>query len=531
MKLEKTARLPAGRLFCLMVVAAGLAAAGCAAKPSPSTTLISNAIVVDGSGAPPIKVAVRIEGQRITEVGALKARRGENRIDAGGLVLAPGFIDTHSHADEHVLEQPEALVAVSQGVSTVIVGVDGFSKFPLAEFYADLETNPPVVNTASYAGHNTLRAKVMGDDFRRHATGDEIEAMCELLEREIRGGAIGLSTGLEYDPGIYSETEEVIALAKKTAALGGRYTSHIRSEDRYFEDAIEEAITIAREAQVPVQISHLKLAIRRQWGCAQALITRLDEARSSGVDITADIYPYEYWQATLTVLFPERNFEDRAAAEFALSELSMPDGLLMSRFDPEPSYVGKTIAQISALRGTDDTTTLMALIAEAEPLRAETGEYAETVIGTGMMTGDIEELLSWPHANVGTDSYLVDRHPRAAGTYARVLGRYVREKKILSLEEAIHKMSGLPARHLGLEDRGLIAPGMFADLVLFDPETILDHATLKDPTALSTGVTGVWVNGVRVFDGGASTGARPGRVIRSAIKPSILNGFSCPAGR
>jgi len=466
-----------------------------------------------------MKAAVRIEGQRIAEVGALKARRDETEIDAGGLILAPGFIDTHSHADEDLLEQPGALVAVSQGVSTVVVGQDGSSKYPLAEFFAALEANPPVVNTASYAGHNTLRAEVMGDDPRRPASSDEIEAMRELLEREIRSGAIGLSTGLEYDSGIYSETGEVIALAKQAAALGGRYISHIRSEDRYFEDAIEEIIRIGREASLPVQISHLKLAIRSQWGRAQELIARLDEARRNGVDITADVYPYEYWQSTLTVLFPERNFQDRAAAEFALSEISRPDGLLLSQFDPEPSYVGQTVAQISALRGTDDATTLMALITEAEALRGESGDYAEMVIGTSMMTGDIEELLSWPHSNVCTDGALVDRHPRAAGTYARVLGRYVRDKKILSLEEAIRKMSGLPASHLGLTKRGLIAPGMFADLVLFDPEKILDHASPEEPNALSSGVAGVWVNGTRVFDGSALTGERPGTVIRSAVKP------------
>ena len=512
--------------FLPIFVAASLILAGCASDPSSSTTLIRNAVIVDGSGTPPFRAAVRIEGARIIEVGALEPKRGETAVDARGLVLAPGFIDTHSHADNNLREHPDALVAISQGVTTVIVGQDGFSKYPLADFYDELGANPPVVNTASYAGHNTLRAMVMGGDFRRPATSDEIERMRELLEGELRAGAIGLSTGLEYDPGIYSETGEIIALAKQTAAAGGRYISHIRSEDLYFEDAIEETIRIGREAQVPVQISHLKLAIRSQWGRAKELIARLDRARRNGIDITADIYPYEYWQATLTVMFPQRDFENRAAAELALTELSTPDGLVLSRFDPEPSYVGKTISEIAAMRHTDAATTLMALIAEAEPVRAANGEYAEMVIGTSMKTSDIEELLSWPHINVCTDGALVDRHPRAAGTYARILGRFVREKKILSLEEAVYKMSGLAARHLGLTDRGLIAPGMYADLVLLDPETIIDHASTENPTALSSGVAGVWVNGVRVFDDGVLTGKRPGVVIRSAIEQRPANSFT-----
>ena len=452
---------------------------GCAEKPHDSTTLITNAVVIDGAGSKSAIGAVRIAGVRIKEVGALTPAPGETVIDAEGLALAPGFIDTHSHADEQLLEQPDALVAVTQGITTVVVGQDGISPYPLEKFYAALEANSPTVNTASYIGHNTLRAMVMGDDFRRAANPEEIEAMRSLLATEMRSGARGLSTGLEYDPGIYADTGEVIDLARVVAAAGGRYISHIRSEDRYFEEAIEEIIEIGRAADLPVQISHLKLAARSQWGRASHLITRLNEARRGGVDISADIYPYEYWQSTLTVLFPERDFQDRAAAEMALEEIATPEGLLLSRFDPDPSYVGRTLAQIAEARGTEPADTLMSLIAEAQAMPPSDGKYAETVIGTSMRTSDIEELLSWPHSNVCTDGALIDRHPRAAGTYARVLGRYVRERNVLSLEEAVHKMSGLAAAHLGISDRGIIAAGMFADLVLFDPATVDGQRELR----------------------------------------------------
>ncbi len=481
--------------------------------PEPAW-LIVNALVVDGSGAAPEQLAVRIRGDRIVNVGALKPREGELAIDGAGLVLAPGFIDTHSHADGDILDHREAFAAVSQGITTAVVGQDGVSKHPLAEFFEALETHPAAVNVASYAGHNTIREIVLGTDFARQASAEEIAAMRAVLSSEMQAGPLGLSTGLEYDPGIYSSTDEIVALARTAAEAGGRYVSHMRSEDRFLEQAIDEIIRIGREAGLPVHISHFKLAMRSHWGQADRFLARLDEARAEGIDITADVYPYEYWQSTLTVLFPDRNFGDRDTAAFALTELATPEGLLMSRFDPEPSYVGKTIAEIAELRGDDPVTTLVDLIAEAEAAREGTAERVEWAIGTSMTTADVVRLLRWPHANVCTDGALVDRHPRAMGSYARILGRYVREEKLLSLETAVHKMTGLAARHVGFTDRGVIRPGAFADLVLFDPEEILDRATTADPEVPSAGIRRVWVNGVAVYENGKTTDHRPGRVIR-----------------
>jgi N-acyl-D-amino-acid deacylase len=481
-----------------------------------ASVLIVNAVVVDGTGAARWPAAVRLRGDRITEVGALSPAPGEPVFDAKGLVLAPGFIDTHSHGDRGLFEHPDVLAAVSQGISTIVVGQDGGSPWPLADFFARLDREPVAINVASYAGHGRLRGKVMGEDFRRHARPDEVARMRELLAQEMKAGALGLSTGLEYDPGIFSARSEVLDLARVAAAAGGRYISHVRSEDRYFWDAIDEIITIGREAKLPVQVSHVKLAMHSLWGQADRLLRTLDAARAAGVDITADVYPYLYWQSTLTVLFPARDFENRQSAEFALREISTPDDLLLGRFAPEPSYAGKTLAEIARLRGTDPPATLMALIKEALAFEAahKEDDDVESVIGTSMSEPDLERLLAWPHANICTDGELDGRHPRGFGTYPRVLGRYVRERKVVSLEEAVRKMTSLAAHDVGLRDRGAIRPGAFADLVLFDPATVIDRATTRDPQALSTGIQRLWVNGEVVYEAGTASGRRPGRALR-----------------
>jgi N-acyl-D-amino-acid deacylase len=338
--------------------------------------------------------------------------------------------------------------------------------------------------------------------------------MRELLRADMQAGALGLSTGLEYDPGIYSAPEEVVDLAKVSSSFGGRYISHIRSEDRHFWQAIDEIIAIGREARLPVQVSHIKLAMRSLWGRADSLVRVLDRARASGVDITADIYPYTYWQSTLTVLFPERDFENRTTAEFVLREISAPEGLLLARFDPDTTYVGRTVAQIAAARGTDPPATLMALIRESLALEKATGNSSESVIGTSMDERDIERLLAWPFTNVCSDGGLAGRHPRGFGAFTRVLGEYTRARRILTLEDAIRKMTSLSAQNVGINARGRVAPGYYADLVLFDPATVRDQATPVQPQARSVGVRTVWVNGEIVYQDNASTGRHPGRVLR-----------------
>ncbi|MEE9230566.1 MAG: D-aminoacylase [Acidobacteriota bacterium] len=492
-----------------------LALNGCTGRPEGSlSTIIMNATVLDGTGAPPRQASVRIVGDRIVEVGEIETSSRDLLVEAAGLVLAPGFIDTHSHADSDLFEHPDALAAVSQGITTVIVGQDGGSPHPLSEFFSRLEREGAAINVASYAGFGTIRQKVLGEDFRRPATPDEIERMRALLRKEMEAGALGLGTGLEYDPGIYSTTEEVLALAREAASFGGRYISHVRSEDRWFWKAVDEIITIGAEAGLPVQISHIKLALRRNRGQAERLIGILDEARRAGVEVTADIYPYTYWQSTLTVLFPDRDFENRETAGFALSEITTPEGAYLGEYRPNPSYVGKTLREIAAMRGTDPVATLIGLIGEAKAFREKTGEDdVESVIATSMEEADVERLMNWPHTNLCTDGSLDGSHPRGFGSFPRFLGRYVRERSIMELTTAVHKSSGLAAAHMGIRDRGVIHAGMQADLVLFDPRTVLDRATPQEPQALSIGIQRVWVNGELVYEDGRSTGRRPGRVI------------------
>ena len=468
------------------------------------STLITNASVLDGTGSPARRVSVRIAADRITEVGALQPAGSETVVDARGLTLAPGFIDTHSHHDRGL---PGALAPLNQGITTIVVGQDGGSSVPLKDFFAKQEVTPAGVNVASYVGHGTLRRRVMGTDFRRVATPAEVAQMEELLRTEMQSGALGLSTGLEYDPGIYSDPTEVLALARVAAAAGGRYISHVRSEDRQFWKAIDEIIEIGRQAKLPVQVSHIKLAMRSLWGQTDRLIKTLESARAVGVQITADIYPYTYWQSGMTVLFPNRDFDNRKEAEFALTEVTSPDGLLVTRFQRNASYEGKTLAEIAKLRGTDAAQTMMDMIKEA-------GEGDIGIVATSMQERDVARLMQWPFANICSDGTSTGGHPRGFGAFTRVLGRYVRETPTLTLPQAIRKMTSLSAEHVGLRDRGLIKPGYYADLVLFDPVRVIDRSTTKEPRALSEGIDTVWVNGVVAFQKGAVTGNAAGRVLR-----------------
>jgi N-acyl-D-amino-acid deacylase len=484
-------------------------------------TLIVNASVLDGTGGPARSAAVRLDAGRIVEVGNLTPRPGETVFDAQGLTLAPGFIDTHSHSDDELFDHPEALADVSQGITTIVVGQDGGSMFPLKKFFGRLERHPVAVNVASYSGHGTLRDKVLKDDFRRKATAAEVEKMERLLEKDMRAGALGLATGLEYDPGIYSDPSEIVALAKVAAAHGGRYISHIRSEDRNFWQAVEEILAIGREAKLPVQISHTKLAMKSWWGQSDRLLKRLDEARASGIDVTGDIYPYLYWHSTLTVLFPKRDFKDLAEARLAVNEIAPAEGLILTQYDAEPAWVGKSLAEVAASRNEEPAKTLMMLIERAEERKQATGDAGEGILGTSMTEEDLEALLRWPHMNLCTDGSLDGSHPRGFGAFPRVLGRYVRERHVLPLEEAVHRATGLAADHMGFQDRGFIRPGQAADLVLFDPKTIADRATIAEPHALSDGVRAVWVGGAIVYREGRATGSRPGRVLRnsSTVRP------------
>lgn len=488
-----------------------------------NATLIRGALLVDGTGAPGEVGDLRIAAGLIEEIARgerLQPRSGERTVDARGLVLAPGFIDTHSHHDAGLAQDPGAREAVSQGITTVVVGNDGGSRLPLADWFTALERAPVAVNVASFSGHNTLRAKVLGEDAARPASDSEIEEMAALLRADLAAGALGLSTGLEYEPGLYSKTEEVVTLATVASRSGGRYISHLRSEDRELLAAVDEILYIGREARIPVQISHFKLAKQSLWGTADDFLAKLDRARAEGIEVTADVYPYTFWQSTMTVLFPDRHFTEEAA-RFALDELAPPEGMWLAAFAPQPDLVGRSLRDIADQRNLEAWEVYLALIAEAQEWATKHPDHggpSESIIATSMVEADIETLLRWPHTNICSDGALGGRHPRGIGTYPRILGRYVRERGVLTLEAAIHKSTELAARNVGLADlepaRGRLAAGAAADLVLFDPRIIRDQATPEEPLRPNVGIHAVWVNGELVYDNGAVTGNTPGHVLR-----------------
>ena len=472
-------------------------------------TIIRGATMYDGSGKPGIVTDIAIRGDTIAAIGELSGAISKHEINAKGLAVAPGFIDPHSHHDRGMFEMPDMPACVSQGITTIVVGQDGSSHFPLSDFFKEITSKPVAVNVASYSGHNTLRDSVIAGDFKRPCTIEEIETMKRMLAIDMEAGALGLSTGLEYDPGIFSDPSEVVALAKVAESFKGRYISHIRSEDRYFWKAIDEIINVGRQTGMPVQISHVKLAMKSILGQSAKLLRKLDSARSAGIEVTADLYPYTYWQSSMSVLFPDRNFKDRKTAEFALTEITTPEGVLIGRYSLDTTYVGKTLAEIALLRKSDAPQTLMDLLVEAEARNEE-----ESVIVTSMAEDDIAAIMKWPYTAICSDGSGMGRHPRGYGSFTKVIRQYVREGTVLPMEEAIYKMTGLTAKNLGIKKRGSIQVGHYADLVLFDPQKVNDRATPDKPQLRSVGIEHVFVNGVEVYSESKSTTAYPGKIIR-----------------
>jgi N-acyl-D-amino-acid deacylase len=478
----------------------------------PLIIVILGATLIDGSGRAPITDSVVvIENDRIVAVG----RRGKVRIprearliDARGMVVAPGFIDAHNHSERGFQTDPSAASQVSQGITTVVVGQDGGSPFPAGEFLDHLDQKPIALNVLTFVGHATVRSRVMGDDTNRRATPAEIEKMKQLVEQAMREGAIGLSSGLEYEIAKPASTEEVIALARAARAYGGIYISHIRDEaDQSFE-ALAEAIRIGKEARIPVQISHIKLGTVGVWGRAGDVVGLITKARASGQDITADCYPYNAWSSTIKVLIPSGRHDDPAEVARGLADVGGPANVTIVSSRSHPDYEFKTMEEISKREGITPVELYMKIVRDG----------GAGVVCHSMKEDDIKTFYQQPWVMVSSDGGIGSRHPRGAGSYPRVLGRYVRELGWLTLPEAIRKMTSFPARRFKLNDRGLIRRGYKADVVLFDPEKIIDRSTFSEPELVAEGVKRVFVNGVEVWSDGRVTGDLPGKALRIVHK-------------
>jgi N-acyl-D-amino-acid deacylase len=490
-----------------------------------SDVLIKNVLVFDGRGKKPFVADVRVKGDRIEEIGKnLEPRRGEAVRDEHGLALAPGFIDMHSHHDVGIFQDLDAEAVTRQGVTTVFVGQDGDSNFPLADFFTHLEKSPAAINFASMVGQATLREQVMGKDLYRPSTAEELSRMQDLLSRELQAGAFGLSTGLEYEKAHFATTEELIGLSKVAARSGGFYISHVRDEAKGVFTSYDEIIRIGREGKIPVEITHIKLASPSVWHTAK---TRMPvvfaKAKQDGVNLKADVYPYTYWHSTLRVLVTDRDFYNPEKVERGIADNGGAPNLLIPKYAPDPSLAGKTLEQIAGIWKVSPVEAYMRMI-KATEAEVNGGEELEEVIGTSMSEDDVRWFVANPRTMFSSDGALHGAHPRGAGAFPRVLGRYVREQHVLPLETAIHKMTLMSAEQLGLKDRGRIAKGYIADLVVFDPATVIDQSTIEHPQEPPKGIPDVMVSGEWVVRDGKVTGAHPGRVIRhfasSAPRPS-----------
>ncbi len=465
--------------------------------------VIKNATIIDGSGRTAFRGDVRLKGDKIVKIGSIKAKTGEVTIDANGKILAPGFIDIHNHSESGLLREGAAANQISQGITTVLVGPDGGSPFPLGEYFAKLQ-GKIAPNVGAFIGHAALREQVMNKDYRRQTTPEEVEKMLVLIEAAMKDGAFGLSSGLEYDTGFSASTEELIALSRIAARYGGIYMTHMRDEEEGLLDAIREAIRIGKEAKLPVQISHLKAGNRNVWGKSVEAIALIEAERKNGFDITADVYPYTAWASTITVLVPSRKHEDRSEIEKGLSNVGGAGNVLVTSCAAHPDYEGKTLEEIARRQNTSPVDVYIQIVRDG----------GAGVVCNSMNETDVRNFYQQSWTFVSSDGGIGSRHPRGTGTFPRVLSRFVRENRWFSLEEAVRKMSAFPAQRLNLKDRGVIKKGMKADLVLFDKDKVLDRATFAEPQNLSEGIEIVFVNGVKVWENGTTTGNLPGEILR-----------------
>jgi N-acyl-D-amino-acid deacylase len=533
----------------LVGVGVAVAAVLPGASPEQFDLLIVDARIVDGTGAAWRRGDVGIRSGHIAAVGNLAGSPAARVIDAAGRVLAPGFIDVHTHVEGNLPARPDAENLIADGVTTLVTGNCGGSELAIGDWLDSLEREGIAVNVATLVGHNSIRASVMGYADRRPSRR-ELAEMEALVDRAMREGAVGLSTGLIYTPGTFAKPDEVVALARVAARHGGVYATHMRSEnDRLFR-AIDEALDVARRAHIPLEISHYKVTAKKLWGSSPRMLAVADAARREGLDVTLDEYPYTASSSGLDVLLPDRVLQSKGGGSLrhALVRRLAPgrertriaremrrrlhdelgrdhlDYAVVASAPWRPELEGKDLRVVNAAAGRPD-----GIAGEIETALDLCREGAASGLGGGvcgtqmvyhvMDEGDVERIFASPLTMVARDGGVAAPgrgapHPRSYGTSARVIAKFVREKGLVSLEEAVRKMTSLPASRFGFADRGQIREGFHADLVLFDPDEVQDLSRFEDPHHESRGFDLVVVNGVVVRDGGLPTCERPGRALR-----------------
>jgi N-acyl-D-amino-acid deacylase len=529
------------RAAVVSCIVAGLTSTGASQAPvGPANTVhIKNATIVDGSGVKAFAGDILVRDGRIVQVGKIAAAKDVDVLDVQGMVVAPGFIDVHTHADE-VADRPLAENFVRMGVTSIVAGNCGGSAVDVAAALEKIRTTQVSVNYATLVGHNSVRAAVMGRE-RRAPTAAELEKMRGLVRDAMRAGAVGFSTGLQYVPGTYAETAEIVELAKVAGASGGVYASHMRNEGTAIDEAVAETIAVGEAAQCPVQISHLKIDSPNRWGQADRVLGLIDAARKRGVNVEADQYAYTAGSSNLGIRFPSWVLEGGQAqivarlddpAQWAkikkeTIELFEARGFkdlsfaVVATYRPDPSLNGLSIKQIaSKLRGSDSVD------AQVEVARDMLKAGGAQMVYHLMSEPDVARIMKHPMVGIASDASINVPgqgvpHPRGYGNTVRVLGKYVREDKVIALEEAVRKMTSLPAAHFGFADRGLIKPGYAADLVVFDPKTVAEAATFAAPHAYPVGMPYVLVNGVLVVrDGAVVADAKPGMILTKTPRAS-----------
>jgi N-acyl-D-amino-acid deacylase len=512
-------------LICLLATTAPLAA-------SDYDLVIRNGLIADGTGNPAYHSDIGIKDGRIAFIGRIPAG-STNALDASGLVVAPGFIDVHTHADS-VAGSPRAENFARMGVTTIIAGNCGGSTLDVGEWCEKIESAGISVNAATLIGHNTVRREAMGGNFMRAPTDEELARMKSLVEEAMQDGAVGLSTGLIYLPGTFSKTEEIIALAKVASQFDGIYVSHMRNEGTGIFEAINELIRIAREARIRAEISHIKLSGNAAWGQTDKVLGLIERARAEGLDITQDQYAYTASSTGISQLIPEEareggrdDFKKRIddPEQKAGIVAKMKENLarnhrtnyayaVIADYRHDRSLNGMNIVEAAKkVRGNDSLADQIEMILEIQTNGGASGVFH------GMTEEDLQSFMRHPNTMVACDSAIRDfgegvPHPRGYGNNARVLARYVRELRVLRLEDAVRKMTSLPATTFRLKDRGLIREGAWADFALFDPSTVRDAATFTDPHHYPEGIPHVLVNGQFVIRDGEHTDARPGHALR-----------------